>query len=188
MTQARISPLHARYAEEYLIDLNRTAAYRRARAANEGQPARTLPADRSTASLVHRRPEVQERIRELTRRRSERTGITADRVLEEYGKLAFFDPRQFFDAGGELLDISKLPPEAAAALTGMDVAVVRLDPDEDGKPKSARVRRIKFADKKGALDSLAKHLGLFVDKVEVTQKREVELPESLRKLLAVYDD
>ena len=76
---------------------------------------------------------------------------------EEYGKLGFLDPRKFYDEEGSLIPVHKLPAEVAAALTGMDVASSVNAADESFET----IKKIKFADKKGALDSIAKHLKMF---------------------------
>lgn len=50
----------------------------------------------------------------------------------------------------------------AAALSSMEVVTERA-----GELELA-VRKIKFSDKKAALDSIARHLGMFKDKTELT--------------------
>lgn len=122
---------------------------------------------------------IQKAIAEAMAERSKRTQITQDMVLAEYAKLAFLDPRRFFDESGNLIDVHKLPADVAAALGAMDVTVEKVGEDEEGKPRFAMIRKIKFADKKGALDSVARCLGMFKDKVEVTVKES--LAERVRK-------
>ena len=46
----------------------------------------------------------------------ERAGITKQRVLEEYRRIAFLDPRGFWNADGSLKAITALDAEHAAAL------------------------------------------------------------------------
>jgi len=111
-------------------------------------------------------------------KRSKRTEITQDRVLQEYAKLAFLDPRAFYDENGQLIDIHKLPADVAACLAGMDVAYEK---DEDGKV--TQVRKIKFADKKSALDSVARHLGMFNDKLSLDAKVSVSLAEKMEQVI-----
>lgn len=148
----------SRFVAEYLIDLNATQAAARAgysvKTSNE-QGARLL-ANVSVRSAV----DVAMRARE------KRTEITQDRVLAEYAKLAFLDPRRFYDQNGGLIPVPLLPADVAAALSGMDVTVERSN-GEDG-PTFADVKKIKFVDKKGALDSVARHLGMFNDKVAIS--------------------
>lgn len=164
---------HARFVGEYLVDLNATEAYVRSGGKARGKAANV------TACRWMMRQDVQEAVKDGMSKRSARTEITQDMVLAEYAKLAFLDPRKFFDEHGNLIDVHKLPADVAAALSAMDVLVERVGEDENGKPQFAMVRKIKFADKKGALDSVARCLGMFKDKVEVTVNES--LAERVRK-------
>jgi phage terminase small subunit len=154
-----LSAKHRRFCREYLVDLNAKQAAIRA-----GYSPRTAY---NSGYTLMQRPDVQKLIQEMMAARAERTEITMDRVLQEWAKIAFLDPRQFFDADGNLIDIHALPADAAAALAGMDVSTERIGEDADGKPRFGSVRKIRFADKKGALDSVARHLGGFNDKVSL---------------------
>lgn len=159
-----LSPKQARFVEEYLIDLNATAAARRAGYSEK-------MADKIGSQLLGK-TRVAEAIQVAMAERSKRTGITADRVLAEYAKLAFLDPRRFYDATGNLIPVHKLPEDVAAALAGMDVVTERSGKDADGAPEFSTVRKIKFTDKKAALDSVARHLGMFNDKMELSGSLE----------------
>lgn len=149
-----------RHAAEYIIDLR--ADLSALRAGYSESWARKL------AAISLAKPEMAAEVARLMAAREERTQVTQDRVVAEYAKLAFLDPRRFFDEGGNLIPIHELPADVAAALAGVDVVETKVGTDGDGKPVFAPVRKIKLAEKKGALDSLARHLGMFTDKVEHT--------------------
>lgn len=159
-----LTPKQARFVEEYLIDLNATAAARRAGYSEK-------MADKIGSQLLGK-TRVAEAIQAAMDERSKRTGITQDRVLQEYAKIAFLDPRRFYDATGNLIPVHKLPEDVAAALAGMDVVTERTGKDADGNSEFATVRKIKFTDKKAALDSVARHLGMFNDKLELSGSLE----------------
>ena len=159
-----LTPKQARFVEEYLVDLNATAAARRA-----GYSERM--ADKIGSQLLGK-TRVAEAIQAAIDERSRRTEITADRVLQEYAKLAFLDPRRFYNDAGSLIPVHQLPDDVAAALAGMDVVTERAGKDADGNSEFATVRKIKFADKKAALDSVARHLGMFSDKLELSGSLE----------------
>ena len=107
------------------------------------------------------KPHVYKAIQESMDKRAVRTEVTQDRVVQEYAKLGFLDPRRFFDNAGKLKSVVDMDPDVAAALTGMDVVVTR-----GGDGKSIELtNKLKYADKKGALDSLSRHLGMFNDKI-----------------------
>ena len=150
------------FVAEYLIDLNATQAAIRA-----GYSKRT--AEWQGPQLLGK-THVAEAVALAMKARSRRTEVTADRVLQEYAKLAFLDPRRFYDDKGCLIPVFELPADVAAALSGMEVTIERAGKDEDGKQEFADVTKIKFVDKKGALDSVARHLGMFNDKMALTGK------------------
>lgn len=146
------------FVAEYLIDLNATQAAIRAGYSKNRADA-----------MGHenlRKPEISQAVQEAMKARGDRTEVTADRVLAEFAKLAFLDPRRFYDANGGLIPVPLLPADVAAALSSMEITVERSQ-GADG-PTYADVKKIKFADKKGALDSCARHLGMFTDKTEVS--------------------
>lgn len=153
----------ASFVEQYLVDLNATQAAIRAgyseKTANE-QGARLL-------ANVSVKQAIDERIAE----RSQRTQITQDRVLREYAKLAFFDPRKLFSKSGEPLPINELEDDTAAVIAGLDVHEEYAGSGAD-RTFVGYTKKYKLADKKGALDSLARHLGMFKDKVQVSGPNE----------------
>ena len=83
--------MQKRFVQEYLIDLNATQAAIRA-----GYSKKTA---QEQASRLLSKVKVQADIQKAMKRRSERTGITQDRVLEELALIAFSDI-------SELLEIS----------------------------------------------------------------------------------
>lgn len=146
-----------RFVQEYLVDLNATQAA--IRAGYSERTARAIGMENLT------KPDIQAAIHTAMEQRSKRVEITQDRVLQEYARLAFFDPRKLFEDNGKPKDIKKLDDDTAAALVGLDVME-----EYEGAGESRKfvgyTKKYKLANKLGALDSLGKHLGMFVDKVE----------------------
>ncbi len=167
-----LTPKQKRFVAEYLVDLNATAAARRA-----GYSAKT--ADRIGPELLGKTC-VSEAIQQAIREREKRTEITQDMVLRETAKLAFFDIRKIFDKDGKPLDISKLDADTAAALVGLDVQDVA---DNDGDYVGF-VKKYKMADKLKALELLGRHLGTWEPKDDGPKEEAVEddLSRSLREL------
>lgn len=149
-----MTPKQARFVEEYLIDLNATQACIRA-----GYSAKT--ADKIGPELLGK-TSVAEAIQKAKERRSERTGITQDMVLNELAKLGFSNMQDYMkvgENGDPFLDFSNLSRDQAAALTEVTV-----EDYVDGRGEDARdVKRVKFklADKRAALVDIGKHLGMF---------------------------
>jgi phage terminase small subunit len=136
----------ARFVEEYLVDLNATQAAIRA-----GYASRS--ADVTGARLLGN-AKVAAAITSAQSKRSERTEITADRVLLEWGYLGMYDPADI--ASHPMTgpaDIAKLPEPVRRAIVGW------------GWDKHGNFT-LKLASKQSALDSIGKHLGMFVEKVE----------------------
>lgn len=161
----KLTRRQARFCEEYIIDLNATQAAIRAGMTNAG-------------SLIQL-PQVRKRIQQLMDKRSKRTAITADKVLEELARVAFVDIREYYDDEGNLLPIKELSKDAAAALSG-------------AKSKRAgevfETVEIKMNDKLRGLEMLGKHLKLFSDRVEHTGADggpiEVETDNDLARRIA----
>lgn len=160
----------AAFVQEYLVDLNATQAAIRA-----GYSKKTAY---SIGQENLCKPEIQEAIQEEMRKRAERTEITADKVLKEFAKLAFFDPRKLFDEKGNPKDITELDDDTAAALAGLDV-VQDIDPDTG---ITSYTKKYKLASKQAALDSLGRHLGMFLDRTEVNASVAVTMESYLEEL------
>ena len=166
----KLTDKQKRFAEEYVIDLNATQAAIRAGYARGSAEV--------TGFRLLRYDKIDSYLRKLMDKRSKRTEVTQDRVLLEYAKLAFLQPKKFYGEDGELLPIPELEDDVAAALTSFDVVQTVVD----GKEVS-QTKKIKFADKKGALDSCARHLGMFNDKLELSGEVKNMSDEELDRLL-----
>jgi phage terminase small subunit len=153
----KLTPKQQRFADEYLVDLNATAAYKRAGYLSKGNAAEVC------ASKLLSNAKVTTYISAKRLQVSNKLDITVERVLAEYAKIAFVDVRKFYDEHGHLRPIHMLDDETAGALAGLEV-----DEISAGENVIGQTKKIKITDKKGALDSIAKHLGMFVEKVEVT--------------------
>lgn len=151
IAEKKLTPKQKRFVDEYLIDLNATQAAIRAgyspKTANE-QGARLL-ANVSIAQTLQKAMQDRE----------QRTEITQDRVLQEYARLAFYDPRKLFQPDGTPKPIEALDDDTAAALAGLEV---REEFEGAGENRTfvGYTKKYKLANKLGALDSLAKHLGM----------------------------
>ena len=149
-----------RFADEYLIDLNATRAYRAA------YPA--VKRDETAAqagSRLLRNVNVSAYIAKKLKERQKRTEITQDRVLQELAAIAFTDVTEivsirqntvFVKNTNELTDAQK------KAIAGIKTA-------KDGSVE------LKLYDKKGALELLGRHLGMWNDKLEIAS---IEMAQS----------
>ncbi|MBO6510137.1 MAG: terminase small subunit [Roseibium sp.] len=159
----KLNDKQQRFAQEYLIDLNATQAAIRA-----GYSEKTAY---SQGQRLLKNVEIQELIQIGQEERAERTEITADRVLEELGKIGFANMKSYIrttEDGDAFVDLSELTEDQAAAINEVTV-----EDYKDGRGEDARdVRRVKFklSDKRAALVDIGKHLGMFIERKELTGK------------------
>ena len=168
-----------RFVQEYIVDLNATEAAKRA-----GYSERTAY---SQGQRLLKNAEVQTAIGKAQTVREKRTGITADRVLKELARIGLSDIRQLFDSDGRLLRPEEWPDAAAAAVASIEVVTRNV-----GEGEVEHVAKIRAWDKPRALEMAGKHLGMFVERREVTGKdggpieiaelSEVELAQRLAAL------
>lgn len=105
-------------------------------------------------------------------RRSMRTMVTADRVLEEAARLAFVDIRGFYDAQGRLKAPHELSDDQAAALASIE-SFEEFEGSGEDRVQVGWTRKVKFWDKRATLELLSKHLGLLKERVEHSGTLEV---------------
>lgn len=110
----KLAGKQARFVEEYIIDLNAAAAYRRA-----GYKARGNSAEASASKLL-RHPKVAAAIAAAQSERSARTEITADMVLQRWWDIAMAEPN----------DLIQLRRICCRHCYGIDFAYQWIDADE----------------------------------------------------------
>lgn len=147
------------FCEEYLIDLNATQAAIRA-----GYSTKCAS---NIASELMVKPAISEAINKAMAIRSRRTGVNADRVINELAKVAFLNPTDLVDFRD-----ATLYPNANGADTAA-IASVKVK-EVTGDIDSVE-REVKFCDKLKALELLGKHLGMFTDNIHLTGDVGVEI-------------
>lgn len=161
-----LTPKQARFVEEYLIDLNATQAAIRA-----GYSPKSASAE---GARLLANVKIKKAIQEAQTQRSERTKIDQDWVLKRLALLADAKPTDVmaWDDGGVYLKDSKdLTPEQAYLISEV---IVEETIKEDGGgeelilKRKKSLRTVSDSTKKGALELLAKHLGMFNEKIQAT--------------------
>ena len=137
-----------RFCQEYLIDLNATQAAIRA--------GYSVESAGSIGSELLKKPEIRARIDRAMAERSKRTGINADRVLLELGKIAFVNAIDVINMNDATIK-DDADRDDTAAIASVKVKVI---PGETGDGVE---REIRLADKLKALELCGKHLGMFKD-------------------------
>lgn len=152
-----------RFVQEYLVDLNATQAAIRA-----GYSAKTA---RSIAQENLTKPDIASAIAAAQQKRALRVEVTQDRVLQELGRLAFFDIRKLYNSDGSLKQPHELDDDAAAVLAGIDVVEMagggEFGGDEGVKHIPMYTKKAKVWDKAAALGLAMRHLGMLNDKLKI---------------------
>ncbi|MFH3481144.1 terminase small subunit [Xanthobacter variabilis] len=159
------------FVEEYLRDMNATAAA--IRAGYSRHTARQIGAENLS------KPYIAKAIAESMERRAEATGVEAARVLQELARIAFADIGQLFDATGKLKPLNQLNPDDRAAIRFLQITTREL-----GDGTLERKVALQIWDKLSALEKLARHLGLFVAHVG----KERNSADPLSELLASFKE
>ncbi len=152
-----LTPKQKLFIREYCRDLNATRA---AIAAGYSKNGARVQAYRLLANA-----NISAEIAELTAKTCTKLEISAEKVLQELARLAFLDPRKFYNENGGLKHVPELDGDTAACIAGMEVEDV-YEGYGDERKKVGICRKIKFADKGANLERLGRHLKLFTDKVE----------------------
>ncbi len=151
-----INARHERYAQNIAKGMEQMDAYEAAGfERNAGNPHRL----RNNAL-------VSQRIEEILGNAAAKVEITQARIMEELGKIAFANMADFMQIGedGEpFLDFTGMDRDQAAAISELVVEDYYEGRGEDAK-EVKRVR-YKLSDKQGALEKLAKILGMFTTKI-----------------------
>ena len=157
----KLSEKQQRFVEEYLIDLNATQAAIRA-------GYRKSEYTDTNANKILANTSVAEAIAKAMAERSKRTGINQDRVVQELAKLAFVNAADVIDVNTATVREDAKPEDLAC------IQSVKVKKTTKGK-SVIEEREIRFYDKKGSLEALGKHLGMFKDKVEVEADMDLNI-------------
>lgn len=91
--------------------------------------------------------------------------LDPDRALRELATLAYANVQDLYDERGDLRPIHTLPREVAACIAGTETIIKNA---AAGDGHMDKVLKIKHWDKPKALHDLLTHLGLLIEKREVT--------------------
>jgi phage terminase small subunit len=156
MAARKLSPKQQRFVDEYCIDLNAAAAYRRAGYKVKNDRVASVEGHRLLAN-----PSIAAAIAAAQAARSVRTQITADRVLQEIALLAFSDLGEVLDFSGDSVRLrpgAAIPEAARRAISS--VKVKRYAEGHGDDAREVEVTEFKLWSKDAALAKLAQHLGM----------------------------
>lgn len=161
---SKLTPRQERFVEEYLIDLNASAAAIRAgySVKNAGK----------IGSELLGKTRIKTAIAEAMAERSKRTGISQDRILRELAKVAFVNAADVINMDDATIrgDANR---EDTAAIASVKVKRI---PTEAG---DITEREVRICDKLKALELLGKHLGMFSDKLNLTGEIGIKIIDDI---------
>jgi len=176
----KLTALRLRFIDEYLKDLNATQAVIRAGYSKKG-------ADSKGSQLLGI-IKVQEAVQKRRLALQKKVQIDQEGVIKRYLMLVDYNIKDFFNDDCTMKPISEIPKEALYAICGFEADKKIITTKDMKTIEETLIRKFKLPDKKGVLDSLAKHLGMFEKDNQLTVVKEnninvkVELPESVDRI------
>jgi len=162
----KMTPKQKRFCEEYLVDLNATQAAIRA-----GYSKKTA---KVKGCQLLTKVNIDKYIRAQLENRSTRTQIAQDDVLSELGKIAFNDLGEMLTEDGRLKNLNDMSESSRCAISGIENSEEFEGKGVD-REHTGTLRKIKTWDKLKALELLGKHLGMFVDKQEMSGEVTIQI-------------
>lgn len=155
------------FAHEYLLNgMNAKNAALKAGYAPSGAEA--------VGSRLTRDPKVLAIISGVTENAAKKAGLSVERTLLEVSRLAYSDPRRFYDKKtGQLIPVHLLDDDVAACIASLEVDEIKVGQEVVGQTK-----KIKHWDKNSALEKAMKYHGLY--EADNKQKPQPVLPPVLQ--------
>lgn len=163
-TAKSVHQRRTRFIKEYLLDQNATRA---AIAAGYSEKSAKV-----TASRLLTYANVREAIERENAKINAKLEISVERVKLELARLAFFDPRAFWNKDGSAKQITELDEDSARALAGFEVAELFEGTGQE-RGLAGYVKKFKLADKGLNLERLGRHLQMFPTKVDFNATLEI---------------
>lgn len=153
-----------RFADEYIIDLNATRAYKVAYPNVKNDETAKAAASRLLTNV-----NVKAYIDNLIDERAKRTEVTQDRVVKELAKIGFAKITDYVEIGyGGIVKVKAtddIPKDKVGAIAGIKEGQNGIE--------------IKMNDKVKALELLGRHLGMFNDKLQVDGTAVVQILDNI---------
>lgn len=106
------------------------------------------------ASRLLRDVQIRDAIAQRRAALVEKFELTTERTLREIARLAYADPRKFYNADGTLKQVHELDDDTAATIASVELEEIKADGVVIGM-----TRKVKQWDKNAALEKAMKHLG-----------------------------
>ena len=156
------------FADEYLIDLNATRAYRKA----YPNCKKDSSADAAARKLLGN-TRIKKYISDRMEERQKRTEVTQDRVLQELAYIAFARVTDYATVKDDVVKIKntdELTEEQIRAISGIKEGKFGIE--------------LKLNDKEKALELLGRHLGMWNDKLDI---KTPAIDDSIKEMEAYFE-
>src|SRR5437899_8425332 len=171
-----LSPKHEAFVQAYVSrGMNGTKSYRAVYPSIKSDDVAGAGAARLLGNV-----RVQGRIAEIMRAGAERAEVTVEQVVRELKLIGFSDIRKVVSWRNELVTRTEKGEDGAPVLMPR---VTIVDADKISDEAAAAVAevsqtvngalRVKLHDKHAALVSIGKHLGMFVDRVQIQERKQI---------------
>lgn len=168
LAREKLNQKQQRFCEEYCIHFVGAKA---ARAAGYSENS----AGQQSYSMLKDNEEIKEYIDQLVVAQSRRTEVDADKVVQEFSKIAFSNIKHIYDEKGALKPVNDLDHIQAAAVQSVKETTFT---DSSGATKTTL--EYKLHDKLGALRDLGAHLNIY-DKDKTKDISKVQLNVTIKR-------
>lgn len=173
-----LSPKHEAFVQAYVSrGMNGTKAYRAVYPSIKSDDVAGAAAARLLGNV-----RVQARIAEIMRAGAERAEVTVEQVVRELKLIGFSDIRKVVSWRNELVTRTEKGKDGEPVMVLMSRVTI-VDADKISDEAAAAVAevsqtvngalRVKLHDKHAALVSIGKHLGMFVDRVQIQERKQI---------------
>jgi len=158
------------FADRWLVDRNATKAYKIAFPNTKNDQSAG-----AQGCVMLKDPRVQKHIKEKMANIAKKIDIDIEWVLRRFKLLVDYNVDDFFDEDGNVRPLEQISPDKLYAVCGLK-SVTTITNKKKKQIKRTIIKDLKFPDKKGVLDSLAKYLGMFA---EDNKQKVATVPEVL---------
>ena len=185
-----LSEKRRRLCEEYIVDLNATAAAKRA--------GYSTPTTKQAANIL-KSPGCRKYVHYLKVQRAKNTQVSQERIIEELARIAYHDKRTFYTQDNMAVPLHELTHDQQTAIKDIifenhyipnpdyDPEAEKENPDIPKTIPKRRIKQYKTHNRVNALKMLGHHLGMSLDKPaeklpENVPQEEVTFESLMRKL------
>ena len=115
------------------------------------------------------KPHVYKAVQEAMKKREHRTEVTQDRVLLELARIGFASGKKIVDKKDSIKSLHDMDDDTAAAIASIEIEEIFAGSGSERR-RVGHKKKVRFWNKNDALNTMAKHLGMLMEKMELTGK------------------